>query len=221
MAEDTEQLKDEIEATRNDLTRNVDALTDKVSPGRVVERRVEATKTGVRTFKDKIMGTASGAKSSVMGTTSGAVGSVKGGVYSASDSASGAASGVADKAQDLAGSATSAVSDAKTTVQRSAEGNPLAAGLIAFGVGWLVSSLIPASQKETQAAQSLVESAKEYGAPLIEQAKEVGQDVAQSLQGKAQEAAASVTSTAKESVSTVTQEAKGGAQSVAQDAKNS
>jgi len=225
MAEDTEQLKDDIEATREDLTRDLDALTDKVSPGRVVERRVEATKSGARGLKDRIMGTASGAvgktRSSVMGTTSGAAGSVKGGVSSVQNSASGAAQGVAGKAQDFAGSATSAVSGTKDTVQRQAEGNPLAAGLIAFGVGWLVSSLMPASQRETQAAHSLVDAAKEHGAPLADHAKQVGKEVAESLQGTAQEAVQSVKSSAQDSVSTVTEEAKGSAQNVAQDAKNS
>ena len=41
MAEDTEELKQDIEATRRNVGRDVDALTDKVSPGRIVDRRVD------------------------------------------------------------------------------------------------------------------------------------------------------------------------------------
>ena len=47
-----------------------------------------------------------------------------------------------------------------------AEGNPLAAGLIAFGAGLLISGLIPSSQKEQQAVSTLQEKAE----PLKEQA---------------------------------------------------
>jgi hypothetical protein len=39
------------------------------------------------------------------------------------------------------------------------QGNPLAAGLIAFGVGWLAASLIPASRPEQQAAAKAKEHA--------------------------------------------------------------
>lgn len=56
--------------------------------------------------------------------------------------------GVADDAgSSLSGAATS-VGDVKDRVVAKAEGSPLAVGLIAFGVGLVVASLIPASAKE-------------------------------------------------------------------------
>ena len=50
-------------------------------------------------------------------------------------------------------------STAATAARRQTQGNPLAAGLIAFGVGWLVSSLLPDSQKERELAHQLKDRA--------------------------------------------------------------
>jgi len=221
MAEDTQQLTSDIEVTRSDLTRDLDALADRVSPGRVVERRVEKTKTRAVGLKDRIMGSATGAKSKVMGSAGAATSNVVDSAHGASDTTRGAAAGLSDKAQGAADSATGAIADTKESVMERAEGNPLAAGAIAFGIGWLISGLIPASDKETRAAHAMVDTAKAHAGPLTEQVKSAGQDIASSLQGQAQEAAASVTATAKESAAHVSDEAKGGAQSVVSDAKNS
>ena len=43
-------------------------------------------------------------------------------------------------------------------VSRGARGNPIAVGLGAFALGWLVSSLIPASRAEQRAAGTLRDS---------------------------------------------------------------
>ena len=43
-SDDPEVIRRDIEATRADLSRDVDALTEKVSPARVVERRVDRAK---------------------------------------------------------------------------------------------------------------------------------------------------------------------------------
>ncbi|MFB0840543.1 hypothetical protein ACETK3_21425, partial [Arthrobacter sp. E44] len=52
------------------------------------------------------------------------------------------------------------VSAAPDQVKAKTAGNPLAAGLIAFGAGLLVSSLIPPSQKEREAADQLKTAAQ-------------------------------------------------------------
>lgn len=203
MVEDTQQLTHDIEVTRGDLTRDLDALTDRVSPSRVVERRVERAKNGAGRLKDRVMGTAAGVKE----TAGGAAGS--------------ATSSVADAAHDVAGSASSVASGAKDSVVGHTEGNPMAAGVIAFGIGWLISSLMPTTAKEQQAAAALVDTAKEHGQPIADQAKQAAQEVASSMQDKAQDAAQSVKETAHESASHVRDEAKGSAQTVAHDAKTS
>ena len=54
-------------------------------------------------------------------------------------------------------------------MKRRAQGNPLAAGMIAFGLGMLVSSLIPSTEKEREAVSQLQENLE----PVKEKASEV------------------------------------------------
>jgi len=68
MGEDPQQLRAEIAQTRAELGQDLDNLVEKVSPSKVVERKVDATKEAVMGLKDKVMGSASSAKDSVMGT---------------------------------------------------------------------------------------------------------------------------------------------------------
>jgi hypothetical protein len=86
------------------------------------------------------------------------------------------------------------VSNTPTQVKPKARGNPLAAGLIAFGVGLLVSGLIPSSQREREAASTLQEKAE----PLKEKATESVKEVVVNLKETAAEAAQSVKETATE-----------------------
>lgn len=79
-------------------------------------------------------------------------------------------------AQSVSDSAGGGASDVVSSAASKAGGNPLAAGLIAFGTGLVISSLIPASDKEAELAGQVVEAAKEHGQPLIDQAKSVGQE---------------------------------------------
>jgi hypothetical protein len=199
---DTEQLAEDIERTRADLTRDVDALTDKVSPSRVVERRVEATKAKTRSGFYRL-------RESVMGSAQSATSTVSGGASSVSSGVSGAKTAVADTASSTAQAA-----------RQHAQGNPLAAGLLAFGVGWLVSSLIPASEKETQAAERLEEAAKEHGQPIAQKAAEVGKDVGESLKEKATESVQQVKASAQESAQTVAEEGRSSAETVKEQASS-
>ncbi len=65
MGEDPEQLRAEIARTRAELGQDLDTLVEKVSPSKVVERKVDATKEAVVGVKEKIMGSAASAKDSV------------------------------------------------------------------------------------------------------------------------------------------------------------
>jgi gas vesicle protein len=197
---DTQRLTHDIEDTRADLSRNVDELTDRVSPSRVVERRVERTRSGLTRFKESIMGSASDAKQSVMGSAS-----------SAKESVAGSASGTGGSMSDTASSTVD-------TAKQKAQGNPLAAGLLAFGAGWLVSSLLPASEKEARAAQTLEDAAKEHGQPLKEQATQVGREVGETMKERASEAAEEVKSTAQDSTERVKGEGQSSAENVRSEA---
>lgn len=119
--------------------------------------------------------------------------------------------------QDTAGSAATNATDTAKQAAEKVKGYPLAVGLVAFGAGWLLSSLIPASDKEQQLASQV----KEKAAPLVDEAKSAAQDVAQNLKGPAQDAAASLKDTAQSAAGTVKDEAQGAAADVKDSAQGS
>jgi gas vesicle protein len=96
----------------------------------------------------------------------------------------------------------SAITGAPQQAAVKTQGNPLSAGLIAFGAGLLVSSLIPASQKEREAAESLRSAAEPVTNQLTGAAKEMVQD----LQEPAQEAVENVKASAVDAVESVKNE---------------
>jgi Protein of unknown function (DUF3618) len=208
---DPEVIRRQIEETRGNLSYDVDALNEKVNPTRVVDRRVGRAKSSVTGLKDRVFGAAQQHGQHAGGAASNVAGNVQGAAHSAAGSVQGAASSAADTLQS-----------APQTLSRQAQGNPLAAGLIAFGVGWLVSSLLPTSEKEKQLAAQAESAVKEHSQPLVDQAKSVAQDIGDNLKPAAQDAVESVRSTAQEGVQTVKAEGQSAAQDVqgtAQDAR--
>jgi hypothetical protein len=207
---DPDVIRRQIEDTRRELSYDVDALNEKVNPARVVDRRVTAAKGRVTSLKDKVMGSAQDTTSSAHGMASNAAGSVQG-----------AASSAADSVQNAASTAVGAVQQAPDAVVRQTQGNPLAAGLIAFGVGWLVSSLLPASEKEKQLAQQAETAVKEHKDTLLEPAKQAAQEIGDQLKPAAQQAVESVKSTAQDAATTVSEEGKAAADDVNVQAQQS
>jgi gas vesicle protein len=215
MSTDPDQIRSEIDQTQRELSADVDALTEKISPPRIVERRVQRTREAMTNVKDKIMGSTSDAYQSAGSASSGVGESVSARASSARDTAAGVASSARDTASDVASSAVDTVRSAPETVRRRATGNPLAAGLIAFGAGLLLSSLIPASEPEQQVATQVKDFATEQGRPVVQQLGEAGQQAAQELKESTQQRAEDVKQTATDAASTV----KGEAQSAASDVK--
>ncbi|MCA0144236.1 DUF3618 domain-containing protein [Blastococcus sp. LR1] len=207
---DPDVIRRQIEDTRRELSYDVDALNEKVNPSRVMDRRVTAAKGRMTGLKDKVMGSAQDTKSSVHGSASNAAGSVQ-------DTASNAA----DSVQHAAQSAMGAVQSAPETITRQAQGNPLAAGVIAFGVGWLVSSLLPASQKEQELAQQAESALRENKDALLQPAKQAAQEIGDQLKPAAQQAVEEVKSTAQGAAETVKQEGQSAAQDVQGQAQQS
>jgi len=190
--ESPEQIRAEIEATRSELGSNVGALADKVTPSKIVDRQKSKVRDAIGNVRTRIMGAADDAGSNLH------------------DAGSNLGSGISD-AKDR-------VSDAKDRVVAKAEGNPLAVGLIAFGVGLVVASLIPASEREKDVAGNVQDSAQ----PLVEKAKDAAREVGENLKEPAQQAAAAVKDTATDAAQNVKAETQGAAQEVkgqAQQAK--
>jgi hypothetical protein len=207
---DPEVIRRQIEDTRRELSYDVDALNEKVNPARVVDRRVSAAKGRMTNLKEKVMGSAQGTTAQAHGYASNAAGSVQG-----------AASSAADNVQNAASTAVDAVQQAPDAVVRQTQGNPLAAGLIAFGVGWLVSSLLPASEKEKQLAQQAESTVREHKDALLEPAKQAAQEMGEQLKPAAQDAVESVKSTAQDAAATVKDEGQSAVQDVQGQAQQS
>jgi gas vesicle protein len=147
------------------------------------------------------------------------VGRVRGAATSVKDAVLGSASDAADSAGSAAGTVGDAVYDAPTAVARKAQGSPIAAGLIAFGAGLLVSSLLPASRAEQQAAEKVKDTAQ----PMVDDLTDTAKDMAENLKEPAQQAIQEVKSTATDAAATVKDDATAAAHDVkaqAQDAND-
>lgn len=188
MTNDPDALRADIERTRTDLSQNVDALGEAATPGNIAKRQAE-----------KVGGLATGIKDKIMGT------------------AEDVGSDVGDKLSSAGDSVSGAVSDTPHQVRSQTRGNPMAAGLIALGAGWLLGSLLPASTKERE----LASSAKDKAQPVLQEAQSVAKDAAETLKEPAQEAAGSLKGSAQDAVQNVKDEGQSAASDVKQSAQES
>ncbi|GAA5226376.1 DUF3618 domain-containing protein [Paeniglutamicibacter antarcticus] len=131
---------------------------------------------------------------------------VKDAVFGVKDKVMGAADHSGNSLQD----AGSALGDAPSQVRSKTQGNPLAAGLIAFGAGLLLSSLIPASQQEREAVDALKTAAE----PLTTELTGAAKDMAEGLKEPAQEAMEHLKATATDGVENVKAESQDAAAEV-------
>lgn len=191
MSTDPDEIRAQIEATRAGLSHDVNELGDKVNPANIVQRQkdkvVDTVRGGVLGVKDHIMGSADTVREGVLG--------VKDHIMGAGDEVKTSTDAAISSIQD-------AVTGAPGKVVGQTKGNPMAAGLIAFGAGMLLSALIPASKKEAQAASAL----KEQAQPLVGQLTSTVREAAHHLQEPAQQALESVKSTAADAVGAVKDE---------------
>lgn len=193
MNSNPEQIKADIAATRADLSRNVDALAETVRPGNVAARQKDKVTSAVFGAKDKAASAVFGAKDAVVDS--------------------------ANQIQSASGEALQSTGEVLTSAPQAArqgtQGNPLAAGLIALGVGWLAGSLLPATRIERQAAGTL----KDKAAPLVAEVSDMAKESAANLQEPAKEAAAEVKAAAVDAVATVKEEGTSSVSDVVDTAK--
>ena len=212
MSDNPDAIRQDIEATRARLGTNVDAVADKVNPSNIVHRQTDKVKD---TLKDAV----TGVKEKVMGAADSVTSTVQDTVSSGTSHTGDALHGAKDNVTATLSDAGTALSHAPAQVKAQAQGNPLAAGLIAFGAGMLISSLIPASQKEREAAQQLKTAAE----PMTTQLTDAAKDMVQDLKEPAQEAMDNVKTAAADGVEHVKAEGQGAVTDVkdrASDAKD-
>lgn len=183
---DPDQLRADIEQTRSSLSRDVNALGDSVAPRAIAKRQA-----------GKVSGAASGLKDKVMGT--------------AQDAVSESGSQLKAQGEDVSQSA----QDKAAMARQKTKGNPLAAGLIALGAGWLASSLLPSTQREREAALA----AKQKAEPLAQEAQSVAQEAATNLQEPARDAAESVRGRAQQAAETVRGEGQQAGEDITAEAR--
>ena len=208
---DPDEIRADIERTRAALSDDVDELAESVKPKNVAGRQVDKVKEAASNVKDRVMGSDDDEYS---GST---VGGVSDKAYAAKDAVADKAYTAKDTVSEKASEAGEAVRQAPRRIRRKAQGNPLAAGVIAFGLGMLVSSLIPSTEKEREAVSQLQENLE----PVKQKAAEVAKDIGDGLRPAAQEAAESLKTTAQEGVENVKQEGQSAAADVKDQAQAS
>lgn len=131
------------------------------------------------------------------------------------DALMGSAGDASDRLGSQARDLTGTLQQGPDAVRQTARGNPLAAGLIAFGAGLLLASVLPASDTERQIASTLANQAQ----PVIDQAQSAAQELRAGLQESAQEAVGQVKEAATGAAQQVKEDASSSAQRVAGQAQ--
>jgi len=183
MGQSAHEVRQDIERTREDLDQDLDALGEKMSPRHAVQRRTDRMRSRVTSIRERVMGSAEEAGSSF---------------------ASGAAA-VRDKTSDMASTVGGAASDATETIKAQAEGNPIAVGVVAFGLGALAATILPDTNTERSMAPQLREHVVE---PVKETATDVARDVSQELKDSARGAADRVKETAQRGANEVKEDVR-------------
>jgi hypothetical protein len=186
--DEAEQLRRSIDQQRNALGRDLEALGDHVSPGRVIERRRMAVSRRVRSMKDSVMGAAD----------------------QTGERVGGAGSSVAEGAGSLIG----AVTDAPDAVKERTAGSPLAMGIISFGLGFVAASVLPATRREQELAArvepTLERAAQDAGAMAregMEELRPVAEEAASKLGDDAKDATQAIQDRAREGMAEVREQA--------------
>lgn len=127
---------------------------------------------------------------------------IKGAVRRTRDAVMGSADTAGSETHHVVGEAEDALRDAPGRVASQTRGNPLAAGLIAFGAGLLAASLFPGSDTE----QDLVKSLKDKAEPVTKELADATKQVVEDLKEPVLEATETIKTSAQESAYTLKDE---------------
>jgi len=102
-------------------------------------------------------------------------------------------------------SAMQSVHEAPQAVRSQTQGSPMAAGAIAFGIGFIAAAAFPASRKEQEMAENLADKVE----PLKQEASSAAHEMVDHLKEPAKEAVGAVKETASEGAQKVQDTTKG------------
>ncbi len=185
-------LREQIDEQRSEISEDLVAIGDRVSPKRMTERKAAAVRHRLVGVRESVMG----AKDSVV------------------DKASDTGTALGDKASGAVDQAR----QGPELARQGTRGNPLAAGLIAFGGGLIAASLLPSSSREQQLVDENIQPQLEAAAGQVgvaaqetaEAVKPAVQEAVAEVKDDAQHAVAEVKETASSAAADVTDEARAG-----------
>jgi gas vesicle protein len=191
------ELRREADIQRARMGETLEAIGDRLSPPRMVERRKAAVGQTFRNMKERVMGSP--------------------------DYEEPMSQRLSDRAGDAMETAGDTLQAAKDNVQHAPEaiadqtrGNPIAAGIVAFGAGMLLATVFPESSTE----QRLVGQAQPQLHHAAEQAKEMGRGVASDARDEAQRAGDAVKAKGSDATQNVRDQAKSSTEEIRRTAQN-
>lgn len=186
MGQSTEELRRDIEDTRASMSRDLDAIGDRVSPRRMAERKVARTRNWMGSVKERVFG---------------------------------AGEHLSDSVGSRAEHAKDAVTHVPDMAASRTHGSPVAAGAVAFGIGFLASMAFGATEAEQRAVGKLEDEAEGVIEPMKEQLSEAAHEVAGTVKERGVELAGELKDDARERAGTVKEQASGAAEHVRQQAR--
>jgi len=188
MADRTDELREDIDRKRDDIGYTVDQIQNRVSPGRITARGGYRFRRWWIDTKDRIIGNDQSEYPWERQV----------------QRISGRVEGVTDRASEMMAEVREGVATTPKMLRRQTQGSPVAAGVIAFGGGLLVGTLLPETQTERKAAHRLEPTVS----GIAQEAGEIGKGVAEDVKTTAVEAIEEVKDSASTAAEGVKDEAK-------------
>jgi len=227
MVERTDELRDDIERRRQNISHTVDELQNRVSPGRIMARFRYRVRRWIIDMKDKIMGNEEpyypwhDGERAYLDQQRGYPGSrdesitdrVSQAASEAGDRVSHAASEIGDRMSEAASEVKEAVTHAPDQIRQQTRGNPMAAGLIAFGGGLLLGTILPETRTEHDIARRVEPSVS----TAVAEARDVGRGVMEDVKEDAEHAMEEVKETASNAGQHLKDDARDAAERTGED----
>jgi ubiquinone biosynthesis protein UbiJ len=215
MGTSPDEIRNEIERTRTDLGQDVDRIVERTSPRRIMRRRTDRVLTAVRDARERIMGLpAEGGRQAanvghgIAGTAQSAAESVREGGRQVAETAREGTEQAMETARHGVQQAADAVGSAPDMARERAQGNPIGAGVIAFGAGLVLASLLPSAPAERKAGRQLRDHAEDVVEPVKQAAAEPARRLASETGETVRDAAQKVGDAATEAARTTGQQAR-------------
>lgn len=163
-AADTDEMRARIEQQRAEISHTVDQIGNRVTPSHIMARR-----------QDRMRRRLAGWKDNVFGNDEPDFAPPRGDRHRVEEPES--EPGVRERMGDAASTASLTAQEAPEAVRRQTRGNPLAAGAIALGTGWLIGSLLPESSTERRAVQRVEPQLKQAASEMHDEARGLADDL--------------------------------------------